>query len=137
MATPSFENPRRPVEPKSFEALIRRHNKLFSTRSEDSYLERVQGDFMEPFLKNGDHVLVDPNNDCLSDGICCFEFEPGHPKIARVTCIPAGCMIDGKLVSQNTIRIHGDNKRYQHSDVPVEKARLALMGRVRVVMVNV
>jgi phage repressor protein C with HTH and peptisase S24 domain len=120
-----------------FEAALARHNRLFDEISKDAYIERVTGDFMEPFLKNGDHVLVDPNNDCLSDGICCFEFEPGYPKIARVTCIPAGCMIDGEVVSQNTIRIHGDNKRYQHSDVPVEKARLALMGRVRIAMKNV
>lgn len=123
-------------EQRRIDAAIARHNSLFEI-SKDAYVERVTGDYMQPTLKNGDHVLIDPNNDELSDGICCFEFEPGHPTIARVMLIPADCTINGEFVPRGTVRIFGDNKLYRHSNVSIEKARLALMGRVRTLMINV
>lgn len=123
-------------EQRRIDAAIARHNILLEI-SKDAYVERVTGDYMQPTLKNGDHVLVDPNNDSLADGICCFEFTPGEPMIARVMLVPAGGTIDGEPLRHGTVRIFGDNKLYRHSNVSIEKARLALMGRVRTLMINV
>ena len=122
-------------EQRRINAAIARHNSLFEI-SKDAYVERVSGDYMYPTLKNGDHVLVDPNNDSLADGICCFEFTPGEPMIARVQLIAESALIDGKPVPSG-VRIFGDNKLYQGSYVSFEKARLGLMGRVRTLMINV
>lgn len=121
MRLPSFENPRRhdPVA-----ALFARHNAM-SEPSKDSYVEEVRGDFMLPYLRSGDMVLVDPCNDSLSDGLVVFEFAPGVPKICRVQLMPAG------------VRIFGDNPNYEEQIVSADRARLALMGRVKAVLKRV
>ena len=123
-------------EDRRLEAGIARHNRMFAEISKDTYIERVSGDYMFPYLKNGDHVLVDPDNDSLADGICCFEFIPGEPMIARVQLIPDGSTIDGKAVPSG-VRIFGDNKLYRDSFITSAKARLAIRGRVRTLMINV
>lgn len=117
------------------DAAIARHNSLMEI-SRAAYVERVSGDFMAPLLKNGDHVLVDPDNDSLADGICCFEFTPGEPMIARVQLIPEGARVDGQPVPAG-VRIFGDNRLYEPQHVTTETARLALMGRVRTLMISV
>lgn len=118
MAIPSFENPRRFVESDPVSALIAKHNAM-SEPSKDSYVEEVQGDFMFPYLRSGDMVLVDPCNDSLSDGLAVFEFVPGVAKVCRVQLMPG------------QVRIFGDNKNYDEQFVSTERASLALMGRVK------
>ena len=135
MATPSFDNPRRSVEPLSAEALIARHTSL-AEPSADSYLLPVEGDFMSPCLRAGDTVLVDPADDRLADGIVVFEFEPGVPMIARVQLIPEGARMDGEPV-RSGVRIFGDNPYYDAQIIDTQRARLALMGRVRALVKRV
>lgn len=136
MATPSFEHPRRPCQPLSTEALIAKHNARALEPSADSYFEKVSGDFMEPYLMNGDCVLVDPNDHCLVDGIVCFEFEPGFPRVVRVQLVPKGAIMNGEVVPGG-LRVFGDNPRYDAKFIDIERARLALMGRVRAIVKRV
>jgi hypothetical protein len=70
------------------------------------------------------------------DGIVCFEFEPGFPRIVRVQQVPKGAIMDGEVVSGG-LRVFGDNPRYDAKFIDLERAKLALMGRVRGLMIKV
>ena len=119
MATPSYEYPVGNVDTGSTLAMIAAHN-LRSDLSEDCFAIEVTSDRMDPFLRVGDFVLVDPQDRQLIDAIYAIDPPEGETTIIRI-----------QHVGDGMVRVYGDNQHYLPQYLTVETARLLIAGRVR------
>ena len=119
MATPSFEYPINNVEPGSALAMIAAHNSR-STPSEDCFAIKVTSDRMEPYLRVGDWVMVDPQDRAIIDAIYAIDPPEGETTIVRI-----------QHCGEGMVRVFGDNLNYLPQYLSVDTVRLLIAGRVR------
>lgn len=119
MANPSFEYPVGNVDTGSALAMIAAHNSR-SELSEDCFAIEVTSDRMDPYLRVGDWVLVDPQDRQIIDAIYAIDPPEGETTIIRI-----------QHCGEGMVRVHGDNLNYLPQYLPINTARLLIAGRVR------
>ncbi len=118
MAFNNLGHSRSNVENDRILALIARHNsKAFP--SDDCFPVRIESDFMAPFLRPGDVVIVDPADTDVTDAIYAFDGPEYSHLVARVS-----------NDFQGNVELFGDNKTYVKQSLTRERAQLICAGRV-------